>query len=149
MFFLFTRKLYRKWKKYVWCNFTAWVRLETTCFETTTGSQRGWEWGPSSFQPSCPPYFFLVLWLRQALHYLFLYDFLVTEFIIAQLFISQFSLWFPCHRIYRWEVLWCGTDTECSKTKYFEIDPSFPTAPIAESCSFSIGFWTEKADIED
>ena len=75
--------------------------------------------------------------------------FLVSEFIIAQLFISQFSLWFPCHRISWWEVLRCGTDTECSKTKYFEIDPSFTAAPIAKSCSFSNGFWAEKAGIKD
>ena len=38
MFFLFTRKLYFKWKKFL-CIFTAWVRIEATCIETT-GSGR-------------------------------------------------------------------------------------------------------------
>ena len=85
--------------------------------QSSCKSRRGRERVPSSLRPSLPvpPYFFLVLWLHQALHYLnawnrltlntslifgivfnkshkFLYDFLVTEFIIAQLFISQFYL---------------------------------------------------------
>ena len=85
--------------------------------QSSCKSRRGRERVPSSLRPSLPvpPYFFLVLWLHQALHYLnawnrltlntslifgivfnkshkFLYDFLVTEFIIDQLFISQFYL---------------------------------------------------------
>ena len=148
MFFLFTRKLYWKWKKF-WCNFTAWVRLQTTCIETGPISSGGESEFPLLFGPRFLLTFFPVLWLCQAVHYLFLCDFLVLEFIIAQLFISQFSLWFPCHRISWWEVLRCGTDTECSKTKYFEIDPSFTAAPIAKSCSFSNGVWAEKAGIKD
>ena len=118
-------------------------------YRNRTDFLRGWERVPSSLRPSLPPYLFPVLWLCQAVHYLFLCDFLVLEFIIAQLFMSQFSLWFPCHRISWWEVLRCGTDTECSKTKYFEIDPSFTAAPIAKSCSFSNGVWAEKAGIKD
>ena len=34
MFFLFTRKLYFKWKKFL-CIFTSWVRIEANCIETT------------------------------------------------------------------------------------------------------------------
>lgn len=38
MFFLFTQKLYLKWTKFL-CIFTAWVRIEATCIETT-GSRK-------------------------------------------------------------------------------------------------------------
>ena len=69
-------------------------------YRNRTDFLRGWERVPSSLRPSLPPYFFPVLWLCQAVHYLFLcdslsqnlllhnylshnflYDFLVTEFL--------------------------------------------------------------------
>lgn len=43
MFFLFTRKLYLKSSKFS-CNFTAWARIKTTCFETTLNRNGRFPW---------------------------------------------------------------------------------------------------------
>jgi len=43
MFFLFTRKLYLKWRKFS-CNFIARVRIKTTCFETTLNWNDRFPW---------------------------------------------------------------------------------------------------------
>ena len=172
MFFLFTRKLYWKWKKF-WCNSSLLEFVSKRLVSKRRPISLG---GESEFPPLSGPRFLLTffpfsdfakhstIW-RPGTDQLWIHAFntvpnirdltnfsmisLSQNLLLHNYLSHNFIYDFLCHRIYWWEVLRCGTDTECSKTKYFEIDPSFTAAPIAESCSFSNGFWAEKAVIKD